>query len=93
MDIYVSVNLPPELENLLRDERLDLTRVARDAVAVDLFRRGVLNHVQLGGVLGLDRFETDALLKQHKVSEHALTHSDVDADVGSINDLVGPPRP
>ena len=44
-------------------------------------------------LLGLDRFETDALLKRHQVSERSLNHSDVDADVQSINDLIGPPRP
>ena len=91
MDINVSVNLPPEVENQLQGERL--AAVAREAIAVDLFRRGILAHAQLGQVLGLDRFETDALLKRHQVSEHALDHSDVDADVQSINDLIRPPRP
>ena len=93
MDINVSVNLPPEVESRLQSERVGLVSVAREAVAVDLFRRESLSHAQLGQALGLDRFETDALLKRHKVSEHALTHSDVDADVQSINDLIGPPRP
>ena len=93
MDINVSVNLPPEVENQLQGERLGLTAVAREAIAVDLFRRGILAHAQLGQVLGLDRFETDALLKRHQVSEHSLNHSDIDADLQSINDLIGPPRP
>jgi predicted HTH domain antitoxin len=92
MDISVSVNLPPELEKQLDPERTRLTVVAREAVVVDLFRRGTLSHVQLGQALGLDRFETDALLKRHEVTEHTLSHQEADADLRSINELIGPPR-
>jgi hypothetical protein len=53
----------------------------------ELVRRGILTHYELGQSLGLDRFETDALLKCHEVTEHSLTHEDVDADVKSLNEL------
>jgi hypothetical protein len=46
-----------------------------------------LTHYELGQSLGLDRFETDALLKCHEVTEHSITHEDVDADVKSLNEL------
>ena len=46
-----------------------------------------LTHYELGQSLGLDRFETDALLKCHEVTEHSLAHEDVDADVKSLNEL------
>lgn len=39
----------------------------------------------LGQTLGLDRFETDVLLKRHRVTEQSLSHEDVDADVQSLN--------
>jgi hypothetical protein len=34
---------------------------------------------------------TNALLKRHEVTEQALTHEDVDADVESVNELLAPP--
>jgi hypothetical protein len=93
MELTVSVNLPPEVEHELGPERSRLSVVAREAVATDLFRRGLLSHAQLGMTLGLNRFETEALLKRHQVTEHALTHEEVDAELESINELVGRPRP
>ncbi len=52
--------------------------------AINLFRRGILTHHEFGQVLGLDRFETDALLKRNDVTEYALTREDIDADVSSL---------
>jgi predicted HTH domain antitoxin len=93
MNISFDVNLPPDVEERLRAEAPDLSRAGREAFAVDLFRRGILSHHGLGQALGLDRFETDALLKRHRVTEQSLTHEDVDADVLSLNELLAPPRP
>jgi predicted HTH domain antitoxin len=92
MDLSVSMNLPPEVERQLQGDHSGLAAIAREAVAVDLFRRGILTHLQLGQILGIDRFETDALLKQHQVWEQSLGHADVDADLRSIDELIGPPR-
>jgi hypothetical protein len=93
MEFTVSVNVPPEIERQLQETLSTLTAVAREAVVVDLFRKGILTHFQLGQALGLDRFETDALLKRHQVTERALTHDEVDSDRRSINELIGPRRP
>ena len=73
----------------LRSAGIDLNQVAKESLLVESFRRGFVTHAQLARALGLDRFEMDALLKRHQVSEHSLNHSDVDADVQSINDLIG----
>jgi hypothetical protein len=91
MDLNVSMNLPPEVESQLQGDDLGLAAVAREAVAVDLFRRGILTHPQLGQILALDRFETDALLKRHQVWEQSLSHADADTDRRSIDELIGPP--
>lgn len=92
MNVIVSLNLPPGVEEQLRATTPDLSAAVREAYTIDLFRKGVLTHYELGQALGLDRFETDALLKRHQVTEHSLTHEDVEADVRSINELLGPPR-
>jgi predicted HTH domain antitoxin len=91
MNVNIAVSLPPDVEERLRTECGDLSTAVREAFAIELFRRGILTHYDLGKSLGLDRFETDALLKRHEVTEHALTHEDVDADVKRVNELLAPP--
>jgi len=85
MNISFDVNVPPDVEERLRAEAPDLSAAGREAFAVDLFRRGILTHHGLRQTLGLDRFETDALLKRHRVTEQSLSHEDVDADVQSLD--------
>ena len=48
-----------------------------------------MTHHELGLILGFDRFETDALLKRNGVTEYALTHEEIDADVNSLKGLLG----
>ena len=88
MNVNIAVNLPPHIEEQLRAESGDLSTAAREAFAIELFRRGILSHCGLGRSLAIDRFETDALLKRHNVTEHALTHEDVDAEVKGLNELL-----
>ena len=63
---------------------------AREASALELFRRGKLSHFELSQVLGLDRFQTDAYLIQHKVYEGSLTAEDLEADKRTLDRLLGP---
>lgn len=93
MNVSVAVNLPPEVEDRLRAESGDLSAAVREGFLLDLFRRGLLTRHGLSQALGLDRFETFSLLKRHQVFDGTLTHDDVEADVRSINELLGPPRP
>jgi predicted HTH domain antitoxin len=93
MTITVTVDLPPEIEQRLQAESGDLCSAVRESFAVNLFRRGVLTHHELGQVLGLDRFETDALLKRNDVTEYALTHEDLDAEVSSLKGFLGLAHP
>lgn len=55
---------------------------AREAPALDRLRRGLLTRPGPGRVLGLDRFETAALLKRRPISDDP-THEEVDAGVES----------
>jgi predicted HTH domain antitoxin len=89
MDITLTVNLPPEIQQRLQAESGDLSSAVRESFAINLFRRGILTHHELGQTLGLDRFETDALLKRNGVTEYALTHKEIDADVNSLKELLG----
>jgi predicted HTH domain antitoxin len=93
MNLSLTLNLPPEVEERLRAESGDLSSAVRESFAINLFRRGILTHHQLGQVLGIDRFETDALLKRNGVTEYSLTHEDIDADVSSLKEFLGLPDP
>ena len=42
MDITLSVNLPPDVEERLRAESGDLSSAVRESFAINLFRRGIL---------------------------------------------------
>ena len=76
----VTLDLPKDIEERLRRENPNLDSDAKEACAVELFRQGKLNHFQLSCVLGVDRFETDAVLKRHHVEEQSLSSADLEAD-------------
>jgi len=93
MDIVLTVELPPDAEKQLRTEYPNLPAAVREGFLVNLFRRGILTHYELGEALGLDRFETDGVLKRHQVTEQSLTHAEIDAEVASLKELLGQYRP
>lgn len=86
----VTIQLPSELEQRLRAESANLDAEATEALALDLFRRGKLSHSELSRVLGLDRFQTDAYLKQHHVFDGAMSHEDLDHQRQSLERFLGP---
>lgn len=87
MNVSLTLELPPDAEDRIRAESPDLLAAVREGFLVNLFRRGILTHYELGLALGLDRFETDAVLKRHQVTEQMLTHEEIDADVASLKKL------
>jgi predicted HTH domain antitoxin len=88
----VTFQLPSDVEQKLRAESPDLEGDAKQAYAVELFRRGKLTHYELSKVLGLDRVETDAFLKRHNVYEGSLTLDDLEADRKTLERVLGPAR-
>ena len=93
MNVILTGELPPDAEKQLRTEYPDLPAAVREGFLVNLFRRGILTHRELGESLGLDRFETDGVLKRHQVTEQSLTHEEIDADVASLEEFLGQSRP
>ena len=88
MSLTVTLNLPPDVEEKLRQETSDINNDVKEAYALELFRRGKLSHYELSRILGLDRFETDAYLKRHNVFEGSLTMEDVEADLETLHDVL-----
>ena len=64
----ISFEIPPEIANELCVDGNDLGREAKEAFLIELYRRERIAHHQLAEALGLDRYETDGVLKRHKVS-------------------------
>ena len=89
MALNVMLDLPADIEERLRRETTNLNADVKEAYALELFRRGKLGHYELSCVLGLDRFETDAYLKRHKVFEGSPTMADLDADRRTLESVIG----
>ena len=88
----VKIQLPDDVEQRLRAESPNLDSQATEALALDLFRKGKLSHYELPRLPGLGRFETDAYLKRHGVTEGSLTMEDLDEQAETLNRVLGPVR-
>ncbi len=88
----LTIKLPEDVEQRLRSQLPDLEAQAREAVALELFRRGSLSHFELSRMLGLDRVETDGWLKHHDVVEGSLTMEDLNEQSKTLDRVLGPVR-
>ena len=82
----VVFDLPPEAEEALRRESANANLAAREAVLIELYRRHQLTHFQLSQGLGLSRFQTDALLKKHGVTEDLMSVEEFRREADSIRE-------
>jgi hypothetical protein len=92
MPLNVTLDLPPDLEEKLRRQAVNLNADVTEAYALELLRRGILSHYELSRVLGLDRFETDAYLKRHNIFEGSLTMADLETDRQTLDRIMGKVR-
>jgi hypothetical protein len=81
----VQIDLPPEIEQRLRAQSPDLNAEAREAMLIELYRQNKITHRELGSSLGLDRFQTDELLKKHHVTEDLPTEEEYAAALRRLN--------
>jgi predicted HTH domain antitoxin len=85
----ISFQLPTELERDLRDNLRDLDAEAKEALLISLYRQGKVSHLALSAALGLDRFETEEVLRKHNVTEDLGTVDDYLADAATLAKLRG----
>ncbi len=81
----VTFDLPTSIEEDLRKRVGDLDQIAKEALAVELYRQRRITQHQLAGVLGLNRFETDGVLQRHGVFLD-VTFDDVCREADSLAD-------
>jgi len=80
----VTVELPADVEQKLRAQSPDLDAEAKEAMLVELYRQDKLTHNELSQALGLDRFETDAVLKRHNVTEDLPTEAEYNSALSRL---------
>lgn len=83
----VTIQLPADVEERLRADTPDLDRAAKEAFLLELYRQDKLTHYELSLALGLDRFETDALLKKHHVTEDLPTAEEMEASLSHLREI------
>ncbi len=84
----IMLELPREMELRLREEVPDLDHEAREAVALDLFRKEKITHFELGQMLGLDRFETDTFLVDRNEFAQSPTLEDLESDYQTLTKIM-----
>ncbi len=85
----VSFELPREVEQRLRAQTPNLEAEAKEAMLVELYRQDRLSHHELAQALGLDRFQTDGVLKKHRVTEDLPTPQELAKDLQRLRGVVG----
>jgi predicted HTH domain antitoxin len=84
----VTVELPTDLEQRLRAEHPNLDAEAKEAMLVELYRQEKLSRYELSLALGIGRFETDGILKKHKVTTDLPTPEELEEDLRHLRALV-----
>jgi hypothetical protein len=84
----VTFDLPADVEQRLREQSPNLDAEAKEAMLVELYRQDKLTHYELSLALGLDRFETDGVLKKHKVTEDLPTEEEIEESLRRLRQLV-----
>lgn len=80
----ISFDMPRGIEELLKSQGLDPAQIAKESSLVELYRQRHITRHELGAALTLERFETDALLKRHGVTEDLPTPMEIAAEVERI---------
>ncbi len=81
----ISYEMPQDIEQELRTNGLDFDGEAKEAFLIDLYRQGRISHRQLADAPGLNRYETDGILKRHKVSPN-VTAQETRAQATGLGD-------
>lgn len=82
MKLNIDIPMPHETERQLRSTPLDLEVIAKESFLVELYRRRQLKHTDLAALLGLDRWETDRVLRRYSVED--LSPADLEQDLENI---------
>ena len=63
----IHFEIPKDIEEQLRAAGIDPTQMAKELLLVELYRKEQITQHQLAEALGLNRYETDGVLKRHEI--------------------------
>lgn len=79
--MVITIPISEELERELRAKTPNLDATAKEAILVALYRQGQLTHKQFSVSLGIDRWQAEAVLKQHNVTEDLPTIEEIREEI------------
>lgn len=82
--MHVAIDLPEEIARQLTAAWGDMPRKTLEAVAVEGYRTGVLTRGQIGNLLGLSFWESEAFLKERE-AYLPYGQSDLDQDRADLD--------
>ena len=82
----IAVDLPEDIAKRLESAWRDLSRGALEAAAVEGYRDGTLSREQVGRLLGLSFWETEAFLKERQ-AYLAYAEQDLEDDLRDLGHL------
>ncbi len=65
--MQVTINIPEDLAKLIGTDQADIERRVLTATVLEEYRCGRLSHGHIGKLLGMNRFQVDAFLKDNNV--------------------------
>ncbi len=77
--MQIKFDIPDSVENLLHQECDDLARAAKEALAIESYRTGIISTGLLAEMLGMSVIEADAWLAARRVPLN-YSSEDLDAD-------------
>jgi hypothetical protein len=84
--MIISFELSQDLEQQIRTNGHDINDKAREAFLVEMYREHAISHRQLGEALGLERYETDGLLKRYNVGL-GMTLAEMRAEAEALHNV------
>ena len=83
----VTVDLPDQIAGQWGDTPRAIGRRMLEDAAIEGYRDGRLSHRQVGDLLGLDYWQTEAFLEQRGVPLN-YSHADLDADCAALDKIL-----
>jgi predicted HTH domain antitoxin len=85
--MHIALELPEDIAKHLENAWRDVPRGTLEAIAVEGYRDGALTRDQVGRLLGLSFWETEAFLKERKAFL-AYTEEDFEQDRKDLDRLI-----
>jgi|HubBroStandDraft_1064217.scaffolds.fasta_scaffold1571324_1 hypothetical protein len=82
----IEISVPDELARAIGATPADLPRRAFEALVSEAYRSGSITHAQVSHMLGLDRWQTDAFLKETRAFR-ACENEDLAGDLATLRSL------